>query len=138
MFKAYKFRMYPKEGQRGFLTEQFGACRFVWNHFLALRNEQYAKTGKGMTYSEMSAILTEMKEDWKVRTDKGETDTDQFSSMRTLNHLTFYDHASAGIRTRVKSLGSFCATATLHSQSGRKFLRIFLFIVTVWFDQRSK
>ena len=61
MFKAYRFRMYPKEDQQAFLTEQFGACRFVWNHFLALRNERHAKTGKGMTYNEMSAILTEMK-----------------------------------------------------------------------------
>jgi putative transposase len=73
MFKSYKFRMYPNDKQKAFLAEQFGASRFIWNHFLDLRNKRYAETGKGMTYHEMSAILTEMKR------------SDEYSWLRTAN-----------------------------------------------------
>ena len=61
MFKAYRFRLYPNEEQRVLLEKHFGSCRFVWNHFLALRNEVYTKTGKGMSQYEMTALLPQLK-----------------------------------------------------------------------------
>ena len=66
MFRAFQYRIYPNNEQRDFLIQQFGACRYVWNHFLDLRNKRYIETGKGMTYKEMSSLLTEMKkkEEW--------------------------------------------------------------------------
>ena len=61
MFKAYRFRLYPSKEQKILLEKHFGSCRFVWNHFLALRNEVYTKTGKGMSQYEMTALLPQLK-----------------------------------------------------------------------------
>ena len=61
MFKAYRFKLYPNEEQKILLEKHFGSCRFVWNHFLALRNEVYTKTGNGMSQYEMTALLPQLK-----------------------------------------------------------------------------
>ena len=61
MFKAYRFRLYPNKDQKILLEKHFGSCRFVWNHFLALRNEVYTKTGEGMSQYEMAALLPQLK-----------------------------------------------------------------------------
>ena len=61
MIKTIKVRLYPNEEQRVLLEKHFGSCRFVWNHFLALRNEVYTKTGKGMSQYEMTALLPQLK-----------------------------------------------------------------------------
>ena len=62
MFKAYKFRLYPDEEQQILLEKHFGSCRFVWNHFLDLRNRQYVETGKGTSYKVMQSLLPSLKE----------------------------------------------------------------------------
>ena len=61
MFTAYRFRLYPNEEQKILIEKHFGTCRFVWNHFLDLRNEIYTKTGKGMNQYEMAALLPQLK-----------------------------------------------------------------------------
>jgi putative transposase len=61
MFKAYRFKLYPNEEQKILLEKHFGSCRFVWNHFLALRNEVYTRTGRGMNQYEMTALLPQLK-----------------------------------------------------------------------------
>ena len=38
---AYKFRIYPNATQKGLIEQTFGCCRFVYNHFLALRKDKY-------------------------------------------------------------------------------------------------
>ena len=63
MFKAYRFRMYPDEDQRVIIEKHIGSCRFVWNHFLGLRNKRYSETGKGMSYKEMASLLPALKKD---------------------------------------------------------------------------
>jgi hypothetical protein len=37
---------------------QFGHTRFVYNHFLALRIETNEKTGKGLSYADITKMLT--------------------------------------------------------------------------------
>ena len=37
-----KFRIYPTPGQEQILSQQFGASRFVYNHFLRVRIDYYA------------------------------------------------------------------------------------------------
>ncbi len=61
MFKAYNFRMYPTEGQKILIEKHIGSCRFVWNHFLGMRNKRYTETGKDMAYKEMPKQLTMLK-----------------------------------------------------------------------------
>ena len=41
MNRAYKYRVYPTAEQEQLLTDTFGSCRFVYNHYLALQSENY-------------------------------------------------------------------------------------------------
>ncbi len=64
--RAYKFRIYPNKAQREQLAKQFGAVRFVYNHFLRARIDYYIankdnETKKGLTYHDTSAMLTQLK-----------------------------------------------------------------------------
>lgn len=59
--KAYKFRIYPNREQEILIAKTMGCSRFVYNHFLSLWNESFAKTGKGLTYHACSAMIPQMK-----------------------------------------------------------------------------
>ncbi|MEN1938229.1 IS200/IS605 family element RNA-guided endonuclease TnpB [Paenibacillus sp. 102] len=59
--KAYKFRIYPNKRQEILIAKTIGCSRFVFNHFLALWNDTYKETGKGLTYPSCSAELTQLK-----------------------------------------------------------------------------
>jgi len=62
--KAYKFRLYPNKEQMTLLHKTLGCSRFVFNHFLALWNNMYQETGKGLTYSACSARLPQLKKEF--------------------------------------------------------------------------
>jgi len=38
MLKAYKYRLYPTNGQENKLNKTFGCCRFVWNKYVEVFN----------------------------------------------------------------------------------------------------
>ncbi|MGI8282475.1 MULTISPECIES: IS200/IS605 family element RNA-guided endonuclease TnpB [Bacillus cereus group] len=59
--KAYKFRIYPNKKQEILIAKTIGCSRFVFNRFLALWNDTYKETGKGLTYPSCSAELTQLK-----------------------------------------------------------------------------
>src|SRR5574341_276605 len=59
--KAYRFRLYPTAAQQAQLARQFGCVRWVFNHFLARRQEVYDATGKGLSYEESAAELVALK-----------------------------------------------------------------------------
>lgn len=61
--KAYKFRIYPNKEQEILIAKTIGCCRFVYNHFLNLWNEEYAKYKKGLSYHACSALLPKMKKE---------------------------------------------------------------------------
>ena len=66
MLKSLKVRLYPNEKQRILLEKHFGACRWVWNHFLEARTSYYAESGKkgktqGLNYFTTCKMLTELK-----------------------------------------------------------------------------
>ena len=52
--KTYKFRLYPNKEQEKMLANYFGSVRFVYNHFLAKRKEQYEQTRKSSNYYEQA------------------------------------------------------------------------------------
>ena len=60
--KAYKFRLYPNQGQQAALAVQFGHTRCVYNHFLNLRQDHYKLTGEGLYYRETANRLTQLKQ----------------------------------------------------------------------------
>ncbi|MHB1622868.1 MAG: helix-turn-helix domain-containing protein, partial [Cuniculiplasma sp.] len=64
MFKAYRFRMYPNDDQKILIEKHIGSCRFVWNHFLDLRNKRYTEKGEAITRSEMSSLIPLLKKEY--------------------------------------------------------------------------
>jgi len=59
--KAFKFRLYPTGQQKDFLSQQFGAVRFVYNFFLVHRRDEYFNNKKSLTYYDDAKSLTELK-----------------------------------------------------------------------------
>lgn len=60
---SYKFRLYPTNAQRNQIARNFGCCRYVYNHFLAQKQEQYKETGKAPTRFQQDKSLTTMKQE---------------------------------------------------------------------------
>lgn len=69
---SYKFRIYPNKVQENLIQRTFGCCRFVFNHFLAERMEQYEQTGKSPTRFQQDKSLTILKREieWLREPDK--------------------------------------------------------------------
>lgn len=60
---SYKFRIYPTSSQENLIQRTFGCCRFVFNHFLADRMDQYKETGKAPTRFQQDKALTVLKKE---------------------------------------------------------------------------
>ncbi len=69
MIKTLKVRLYPDKEQIVLLERHFGACRFVWNHFLEIRTKYYAENRdkkdakKGLTVFDTIRMLTLLKKE---------------------------------------------------------------------------
>ena len=61
MEKTYKFRIYPNKEQEEIIQKTFGAVRFVYNYFLALKKEKYNENKKFLGAYDCCKILTELK-----------------------------------------------------------------------------
>ena len=58
---SYKFRIYPTSEQESLIQRTFGCCRYVFNHYLADRQEEYRTTGKSPTRFQQDKDLTILK-----------------------------------------------------------------------------
>ena len=67
MLKTLKVRLYPNNQQKVLLEKHFGSCRFVYNHFLDVRNRYYVEhkndRKKGLNAFEMMKLLTALKKE---------------------------------------------------------------------------
>ena len=63
IFKSFKFRIYPNEEQEILMAKHFGACRFVFNHYLNKRKESYLEDKKSLNYYDNANDLTQFKKD---------------------------------------------------------------------------
>lgn len=63
IFKSFKFRIYPNKEQEISLSKHFGACRFVFNHYLNKRKETYLEDKKSLNYYDNANDLTQLKKD---------------------------------------------------------------------------
>ena len=61
MDKSYRFRLYPTKEQGALIQKTFGCCRFVYNHYLAMRIESYKERGETLNYVACSNNLTSLK-----------------------------------------------------------------------------
>ena len=60
---SYKFRLYPTKAQEQQISRNFGCYRYVFNHFLAQKQEHYKETGKAPTRVQQDKALTSMKQE---------------------------------------------------------------------------
>ena len=61
IFRTYQFELQPTQEQKTLLDKHFGCIRFVYNHFLNERKEQYQVNKKSDNYYAQAATLTELK-----------------------------------------------------------------------------
>ena len=61
IFRTYQFELQPTQEQKVLLDKHFGCVRFVFNHFLNERKEQYQLDKKSDNYYKQAANLTELK-----------------------------------------------------------------------------
>ena len=60
---TYKFRIYPNKEQEILIQKTFGSTRYVYNHYLADRIEQYKENGKSPTRFIQDKQLTDLKKE---------------------------------------------------------------------------
>ena len=56
--KSYKIRLYPNKEQKTLLEKHFGCVRFVYNHFLNVRNIEYKTNKVNMSYYDTANELS--------------------------------------------------------------------------------
>ncbi|GET39388.1 RNA-guided endonuclease InsQ/TnpB family protein [Microseira wollei] len=61
MRNVVKVRLYPTDDQKQALAKAFGSVRWVWNYCLALNNETYKATGKGISGMDLKKQLPLLK-----------------------------------------------------------------------------
>lgn len=61
MRKAYKYRIYPTKKQERLLDSQLALCAELYNAALQERREAYQCCGKGVSFSQQSAQLPDIK-----------------------------------------------------------------------------
>jgi putative transposase len=66
MRNVVKVRLYPTDDQKQALAKAFGSVRWVWNYCLALNNETYKATGKGVSGMDLKKQLPLLKKEEKT------------------------------------------------------------------------
>ena len=63
MQKGYMGRLYPTKEQQNILKQTFGACRYVYNYYLAERIRAYKEDGRSLSCYQTQKMLTSLKKD---------------------------------------------------------------------------
>lgn len=69
MKHAVKVRIYPTDEQQVALSKAFGCARWFWNNSLALTNQLYKETGKGLSQQGMNDRLPLLKKEFEWLTE---------------------------------------------------------------------
>ena len=59
--KGYKYRIYPNKTQQNLINRTLGCVRFVYNHFLAVRRDEWKANKESINYTKSSQLLTDLK-----------------------------------------------------------------------------
>ncbi|NEU83669.1 RNA-guided endonuclease TnpB family protein [Nostoc sp. UIC 10630] len=65
MKHAVKVRIYPSDEQQVALSKAFGCARWFWNNSLAMTNQIYKETGKGLSQQGMNDRLPALKKEFE-------------------------------------------------------------------------
>ena len=63
IYRSYKFKIYPDTDQILLLAKHFGACRFVYNHYLNTGKESYLEDKLSLNYYDNANDLTKLKKE---------------------------------------------------------------------------
>ena len=71
MESSYKFRIYPTREQQNLIQRTFGCCRFVFNHYLAVRREAWEQRKETINYVACANDMTRLKKslEWLCEVD---------------------------------------------------------------------
>lgn len=58
---GFKFRIYPNKTQQQIINRTLGCARFVYNHFLTIRRDEWKANHNSLTYVKTSKLLTDLK-----------------------------------------------------------------------------
>lgn len=58
---GFKFRIYPNNTQQRLINRTLGCSRFVYNHFLAIRRDEWKVNRNSLNYVKTSRLLTDLK-----------------------------------------------------------------------------
>ncbi|WP_293216533.1 MULTISPECIES: helix-turn-helix domain-containing protein [unclassified Microcoleus] len=64
MKHAVKVRIYPNDEQQVALSKAFGCARWFWNNSLAMTNQLYKETGKGLSQQGRNDRLPALKKEF--------------------------------------------------------------------------
>lgn len=95
MLKAYKYRIYPNDGQKIQLAKTFGCCRFVYNQTLAYRKAVYEQEKKSVSKTDCNNYCNrELKNiyEWLKEVDKFAL-TNAIYNMDSAYQKFFKEHA---------------------------------------------
>lgn len=121
MERGFKYRIYPDASQRDQITRTLGCCRFVYNRALDVKKSAYAKTGKTVSWAELSRMLPAWKRDsetsWLAQADSMALQ----QSVRDLDraYKNFFRRVREGGRTLVK-VGRFYPSSKTCSACGHR------------------
>lgn len=96
MERGFKYRIYPNACQRDQIARTFGCCRFVYNRALDVKKTAYAKTGKTVSWTELSRMLPAWKRNPETRW------LAQADSMALQQSIRDLDHAYKNFFRRVR------------------------------------
>ena len=82
MNKAFKYRIYPSKEQEILIAKTFGCTRFVYNHFLALRQKIYSEKGESLSCYDCIKMLPSLKKENSFL-----KEVDSISLQQSLKHL---------------------------------------------------
>ena len=64
MRNVSKVRIYPTQEQEAILAKAFGSVRWLWNYALALNNQTYLETGKGISGMDLKKKIPLLKKEY--------------------------------------------------------------------------
>ena len=109
---GYKFRIYPNKTQTRLINRTLGCTRFVYNHFLATRRDEWKANHNSLTYVKTNKLLTDLKK-------REETSwLSEADSMALQNSLRNLDRAYQNFFKKIAGYPCFKSKHS-HSQSYR-------------------
>ena len=72
MLKAIKIRIYPTDNQEVYINKLLGTCRYIYNHLLSFKKQEYEEKQNNISFGQLGKKLTELKtkNEWIINANK--------------------------------------------------------------------